>query len=325
MTAQELKERVMQHGKLNVMHKNGTIHTSPILALAEDIRLFNELKQKAQFTEQHQELAKVIAKCCSNTEKQIDRAEHFLMDYDEVLSGQQYDPVDHWAARLMTEESHTVARWLEEKAQDIRDLKQEKLMDDKLVRKACHSPEGVETLPDSGMFILRYDPSQSLVGTRPANDYSIEVQESDTIASILRKTTPYMQEMLDDYFGVDESDKNQRLFISHQATIDGEHAYCTIVYTGYESENEGEVAALVENQFSHAIDSQIRLEWNSEVYGVSAAQIENEKSLEESRKAADTMIHTAPTITRPQPIAQNVNLNGYVQEKTLENDGYDIV
>lgn len=175
-----------------------------------------------------------------------------------------------------------------------------KHMDDEYVRKTLTPNSMAKVRDDAGMFIVRYNPQDSLEGTTPSCQYNVGVNGKDNIASALRKNAKDIQSMLDDWFGVDESDKSQRLFISHQEKIDDTHAYCTVTYAGYESENEGEVSALVSDQISHVIDKRIRMDWNDNAYPVTDGQIVQEQSKEEMRKEMDAQFKSdAPSMTTP--------------------------
>lgn len=169
---------------------------------------------------------------------------------------------------------------------------------DDLLRKNRHfASDDVENArSDSGLFIVHFDPKQSLVGTTPACDYGVPVTEADNVGSVLRKNTKDIQSALDDYFGVDESDNSQRVFISGAIPETPNMSACTITYTGYESENEGEVAALVSNQISNVIDKKIRMEWNDDPYPVNDEQLKEERKLEAKRQAmeADSASNQGP-------------------------------
>lgn len=164
---------------------------------------------------------------------------------------------------------------------------------------------------DAGMFIVRYNPQDSLAGTKPSCDYNVGVNERDNIASALRKNAKDIQSTLDDWFGVDESDKSQRVFISHQTKIDDTHAYCAVTYAGYESDNDGEVSALVSDQISSVIDKRIRMDWNDTAYPVTDEQITAERAKEANRAETDksfinNLISTPDT---PYAATQNATLN----------------
>ena len=322
MTTQELKERVMQHGKTNVLEKDGTIHVSPILALVEDIKFLNELRRKAQVLDMHSEIAKVIASNCDKTKNQIFKVQKFFDDYDEILSGKQYDPVNHWVAQLLSEkESEKLILWLEEQADKIKELK-EQLKDDVVVHKIIGNEYDGDALDETArMFILRYDPNIDLTNTSGANDYNIIITENDNVASVLRKSSSNIQDMMDEYFGVDENDKVKRVIISHQQKIDDNQAYCMIICHGYESENDGEVEALLENQFSHAVDAKVRLEWNAKAYPVTVATLKKELDLETYRKEKDkvfeneTIIHVDKSKT-----SSDVVLHDYEPTRSKESN-----
>lgn len=162
---------------------------------------------------------------------------------------------------------------------------------------------------DAGMFIVRYNPQDSLAGTTPSCQYNVGVNEKDNIASALRKNARDIQSMLDDWFGVDESDKSQRVFISHQEKIDDTHAYCTVTYAGYESENEGEVSALMSDQISNVIDKRIRMGWNDNAYPVTDGQIIQEQSKEALRLEEDARFVATSDTPVAEAQAGDVSLN----------------
>jgi hypothetical protein len=179
---------------------------------------------------------------------------------------------------------------------------------------------------DAGMFYVQYDPSVSLEGTTPSCNYNVGVNGRDNIASALRKNAKPIQQMLDDWFGIDESNKEQRLFISHQKQISDTKAYCTVVYAGYESENEGEVASLVMNQVSNVIDKRIPMEWNDEPISITDLNIEDERAKEESRQKMDeSYIGDKPDIPNgPCPQEGTVPLNDSLcPDVGPKNDGDD--
>jgi hypothetical protein len=135
-----------------------------------------------------------------------------------------------------------------------------KLMNDDYVREHMAPNAAGKTREDAGMFIVRYNPQDSLAGTTPSCQYNVGVNEKDNIASALRKNAKDIQSMMDDWFGIDEDDRSQRVFISHQEQIDDTNAYCTVTYAGYESENEGEVSSTLSDQISSVIDK--KFIWN---------------------------------------------------------------
>lgn len=195
-----------------------------------------------------------------------------------------------------------------------------KHMDDEYVRKTLTPNSMARVRDDAGMFIVRYNPQDSLEGTTPSCQYNAGVNGKDNIASALRKNAKDIQSMLDDWFGVDESDKSQRLFISHQEKIDDAHAYCTVTYAGYESENEGEVSSLVSDQISNVIDKKIRMDWNDNAYPVTDGQIAQEQSKEETRKEMDAQFKSdSPSMATPIAAASaslNTSLCTEVEKST---------
>lgn len=155
---------------------------------------------------------------------------------------------------------------------------------------------------NSGMFIIHFDPSVSLEGTT-GSDFGAVPTEKDNVASVLRKTAPEMQVAVDDWFGIDENDKNQRLFVSQAMGISDREALCTVVYTGYESENNGEVPATVISQFSNAIDTRVLMSWNHDPYPVTEGQLAAERMMEEKRMVEDRR-YASDTV---QPVAHGTH------------------
>lgn len=184
-----------------------------------------------------------------------------------------------------------------------------KHMSDDYVRQHVAPNSMGKVRDDAGMFIVRYNPQDSLAGTTPSCQYNVGVNEKDNIASVLRKNARDIQSMLDDWFGVDESDKSQRVFISHQEKIDDTHAYCTVTYAGYESENEGEVSALVSDQISNVIDKRIRMDWNDTAYPVTDAQIVSERAKEADRAEVDKNFISTPDTPSATAHVNDATLN----------------
>jgi hypothetical protein len=202
-------------------------------------------------------------------------------------------------------------------------------MNDDYVRERIAPNAAGKVREDAGMFIVRYNPQNSLAGTTPSCQYNVGVNEKDNIASALRKNTKDIQSMMDDWFGVDEDDKSQRIFISHQEKIDDTNAYCTVTYAGYESENEGEVSATLSDQISSVIDTKIRMNWNDTAYPVTDVHVESERSKEESRAKLDNQFVSeskSATVEHDTNVQLNSSLcneSCYNDEKTKDN-GYNL-
>jgi len=151
------------------------------------------------------------------------------------------------------------------------------LTKDKVVALADYLPGGKlnkETVAEnSGMFVVKFDQNKSLVGTRPSNYSGIDATEKDNVATMLKRNAAYIQESMDDYFGIDSSDKAKRIFVSPMTQLNGSVSACKVFYTGYDEDNHGEVSAMMSDNISSVIAKSIPMDWNSEPYSITVDEL----------------------------------------------------